>query len=128
MRTVMTKSLLALACASLVLVSSAAAEEKPAWAPGEPHQEGVRTIVVRPDTVAPLTFRMRNTTLLILPEDEEIFLDDTGDRPSWTIVVNHNIATVMPLVPGAETNLNLITKSGSIYSFTLKEGGKLPPD
>lgn len=115
-----------LTCANLSAAS--AADQRPAWAPGEPTQDGVRRVLVRPDTVAPLTFRMKHTTLLILPDSEEILLDDTGDRPSWAIVVNHNIASITPLMAGAETNLNIITKAGTVYSFTLKEGGKGPTD
>jgi type IV secretory pathway VirB9-like protein len=121
----MTKYLLALAFACVFVVAAGAAE-KPAWAPGAPSQDGIRTEMSRPDTVIPLTFRMRYTTLLVLPEHEDILIDDCGDRPSWNIVVNHNIASITPKVANADTNLNIITKAGSVYSFTLKEGGKTP--
>jgi type IV secretory pathway VirB9-like protein len=117
------KTLLA-AVITTLCVGSAGAAEKPAWAASN----GVRTEVSTPETVIPLTFNMRNTTLLVLPDHEDILLDDVGDRSSWTIVVNHNIASISPKVPGAKTNLNIITKAGAVYSFTLKEDARATPD
>jgi type IV secretion system protein VirB9 len=65
---------------------------------------------------------------VFLPEQEEILLDDCGDRDFWVITVNHNMASIKPAKPGGDTNLNLITKTGTVYSFLLKEGGKGTPD
>jgi len=62
--------------------------------------------------------------MVFLPENEDILSDDCGDRDSWNIVASHHVLSVAPKVAGAESNLNVITKAGSVYSFTLKEGGK----
>jgi type IV secretory pathway VirB9-like protein len=121
------KALLALACSALC-VASAGASDRPAWAPGEPQQEGVRTVMATPETVIPLSFKLRYTTMVFLPEQEEILLDDCGDRDFWVITVNHNMASIKPAKPGGDTNLNLITKTGTVYSFLLREGGKGTPD
>jgi type IV secretion system protein VirB9 len=43
------------------------------------------------------------------------------------ISATHNIAHVKPAKAGAETNLNLVTSSGTIYSFMLTEKSS-PPD
>src|SRR4029453_10071273 len=45
----------------------------------------------------------------------------------WVITPTHNIAHVKPAKAGAETNLNLVTSSGAIYSFMLTEKSS-PPD
>jgi type IV secretory pathway VirB9-like protein len=50
-----------------------------------------------------------------------------GDRDFWVISATHNIAHVKPSKAGAETNLNLVTSSGAIYSFMLSEKS-MPPD
>jgi type IV secretion system protein VirB9 len=46
--------------------------------------------------------------------------------PDW-LSATHNIAHVKPAKAGAETNLNLVTSSGAIYSFMLTEKSS-PPD
>lgn len=112
----------------LVLSAVPAHAQRPAWAPGEPQQEGVRTVMATPDTVIPLSFKLRISTMVFLPEHEEILLDDCGDRDFWVITVNHHMVSIKPAKPGGETNLNLITKTGAVYSFLLKEGGKGTPD
>jgi type IV secretory pathway VirB9-like protein len=122
----MTKLVLALVFASVSL--SVAAADRPSWAPGEPHQDGVRTVMATPDTIIPLSFKLRISTMVFLPEHEEILLDDCGDRDFWIITVNHHMVSIKPAKPGGETNLNLITKTGAVYSFLLKEGGKGTPD
>jgi type IV secretory pathway VirB9-like protein len=50
-----------------------------------------------------------------------------GDRDFWVISATQNIAHVKPAKAGAETNLNLVTSSGAIYSFMLTEKSS-PPD
>ena len=95
---------------------------------GETQQVGVRTVRATPDTVIPLSLKLRYTTMVFLPEHEDILLDDVGDRDFWIIVTNHHMASIKPAKPGGDTNLNLITKTGTVYSFLLREGGKSTPD
>lgn len=51
-----------------------------------------------------------------------------GDKDNWAISVTAHMAHVKPAVAHAETNLNLVTATGNVYSFLLREGGKGVPD
>jgi type IV secretion system protein VirB9 len=64
--------------------------------------------------------------MVVLPEGEEILDVLCGDRDFWVISATHNIAHVKPAKAGAETNLNLVTSSGTIYSFLLSEKSSQP--
>src|SRR4051794_30347162 len=90
-------------------------------------QTGVREVSNRERGVIPLQTRLRYTTLVVLPEGEEILDVICGDKDYWVISATHNLAHVKPAKAGAETNLNLVTSSGTVYSFTLTEKSS-PPD
>ena len=88
---------------------------------------GVREVIASERGVITLATRIRYTTMILLPEGEEILDVVCGDRDFWVINAAHNIAHLKPSKEGAATNLNLVTASGAVYSFVLAEG-KLPPD
>jgi len=90
-------------------------------------QTGVREVSASERGVIPLQTRLRYTTMVVLPDGEEILDVICGDRDFWVISATHNIAHVKPAKAGAETNLNLVTSSGTIYSFMLSEKSS-PPD
>jgi type IV secretory pathway VirB9-like protein len=90
-------------------------------------QDGVREVSATDRGVIPLQTRLRYTTMVILPDGEEILDVLCGDQSWWVISATHNIAHVKPAKAGAETNLNLVTSSGTIYSFMLTEKSS-PPD
>jgi type IV secretion system protein VirB9 len=90
-------------------------------------QSGVREVTAGERAVIPLQTRVRYTTMVILPDGEEILDVLCGDRDFWVISATNNIAHVKPAKAGAETNLNLVTSSGTIYSFLLTEKSS-PPD
>ena len=90
-------------------------------------QTGVREVSATERGVIPLQTRLRYTTMVVLPDGEEILDVLCGDRDFWVISATHNIAHVKPAKAGAETNLNLVTSSGTIYSFMLTEKSS-PPD
>ncbi len=90
-------------------------------------QSGVREVSATERGVIPLQTRLRYTTMVVLPDGEEILDVLCGDRDFWVISATHNIAHVKPAKAGAETNLNLVTSSGTIYSFMLSEKSS-PPD
>jgi type IV secretion system protein VirB9 len=69
---------------------------------------------------------LRMTTLLILPENEEILDYVCGDKDFWVISGAQNLAYVKPAKAGATTNLNLVTAAGHVYSFLLVEGDRDP--
>ena len=80
---------------------------------------GIREVTASAHSVIPLQTRIRYTTMILLPDDDEILDVVTGDRDFWVISATHNIAHVKPAKEGAATNLNLVTASGAVYSFLL---------
>jgi type IV secretory pathway VirB9-like protein len=64
---------------------------------------------------------LRFSTLIVLPDEEEILDFTTGDREFWIINGSHNLCYVHPAQAGIRSNLNLITASGRVYSFLLTE-------
>jgi type IV secretory pathway VirB9-like protein len=82
---------------------------------------GVRDVSASERNLIPLQTRLRYTTMIVLPESEEILDVISGDRDFWVISATQNIAHVKPAKANAETNLNLVTASGAIYSFLLSE-------
>jgi type IV secretion system protein VirB9 len=90
---------------------------------------GIRDVTATAHSLVPLQTRLRYTTMILLPDDDEILDVVCGDRDFWVISATHNIAHVKPAKEDAATNLNLVTASGAVYSFLLSErGGTAPPD
>jgi type IV secretion system protein VirB9 len=73
-----------------------------------------------------LKTKLRYTTLIVLPKSEQILDFTCGDKELWVVNGNQNFAYVKPAKAGAQTNLNLVTASGNIYSFALIEVSELP--
>jgi type IV secretion system protein VirB9 len=82
---------------------------------------GIREVSASERSVIPLQTRLRYTTMVVLPEGEDILDVICGDKDFWVISASHNIAHIKPAKEGAATNLNLVTSSGSVYSFLLSE-------
>ncbi len=90
---------------------------------------GIRQVSDAAQTVVPIQTRLRYTTMIVLPDGEEILDVVCGDKDFWVISATHNLAHVKPAKEGAATNLNLVTASGAVYSFLLNEkGGTSAPD
>ncbi|MGE3335725.1 MAG: TrbG/VirB9 family P-type conjugative transfer protein [Rhodospirillaceae bacterium] len=89
---------------------------------------GIREVTASGRAVIPLDTKIRYTTMIVLPDDEEILDVVCGDRDFWVISAAQNIAHVKPAKEGAATNLNLITSSGNVYSFLLRETRTAQPD
>jgi type IV secretion system protein VirB9 len=77
-------------------------------------------------SVVRVNARLRFTTMIILPEKEEILDFVCGDKDFWIVSGSQNLAYVKPAKAGAMTNLNLVTASGAVYSFLLTEGSGDP--
>jgi type IV secretion system protein VirB9 len=82
---------------------------------------GVREVTANERTLIPLHTRLRYTTMIVLPDGEQILDVICGDRDFWVISAAQNVAHVKPAKAGTETNLNLVTTRGAIYSFLLDE-------
>jgi type IV secretory pathway VirB9-like protein len=89
---------------------------------------GIREVTASARSVIPLQTRLRYTTMIVLPDGEDILDVICGDRDFWIVSAAQNMAHVKPAKEGASTNLNLVTGSGTVYSFLLteKNGGGTP--
>ena len=90
---------------------------------------GIREVSASERSLIPLQTRVRYTTMIVLPDDEQILDVICGDKDFWIVSATANIAHVKPAKEGAATNLNLVTTTGTIYSFMLTEkSGTTTPD
>jgi type IV secretion system protein VirB9 len=97
--------------------------------PAGAQSTGIREVSADARSLVPLQTRLRYTTMIVLPDGEEILDVICGDKDFWVISATHNIAHVKPAKEGASTNLNLVAGSGTVYSFLLTEkGGTTLPD
>jgi type IV secretion system protein VirB9 len=80
-----------------------------------------RVVKYAKEDIVPIRAKLRFSTLIVLPEDEEILDFTTGDKEFWVINGAHNLCYVHPAQAGIRSNLNLITSSGHVYSFLLTE-------
>jgi type IV secretory pathway VirB9-like protein len=86
-----------------------------------PPAPGVKQFEYGERDVLRLNAKLRYTTLIVLPKNEQILDFTCGDKEFWIVNGTQNFAYVKPARPKAQTNLNLITASGNIYSFVLTE-------
>src|SRR5579872_3227625 len=80
-----------------------------------------RTVKYSQQDVISVRAKLRYSTLIVLPQNEEILDFATGDKDFWIINGAHNLCYVHPAQAGIRSNLNLITASGHVYSFLLTE-------
>jgi type IV secretory pathway VirB9-like protein len=83
--------------------------------------EGARVVNYSREDIIPVRAKVRFSTLIVLPDSEEILDFTTGDKEFWIINGAHNLCYVHPAQAGIRSNLNLITASGNVYSFLLTE-------
>jgi len=83
--------------------------------------DGARTVKYAREDVIAVRAKLRFSTLIVLPENEEILDYTTGDKEFWIINGAHNLCYVHPAKAGIRSNLNLITATGHVYSFGLTE-------
>jgi type IV secretory pathway VirB9-like protein len=83
--------------------------------------DAARMVKYSKEDIVPIRAKLRFSTLIVLPEDEEILDFTTGDKEFWIINGAHNLCYVHPAQAGIRSNLNLITANGHVYSFLLTE-------
>src|SRR5579872_5330650 len=83
--------------------------------------DAARVVKYGQDDIVAVHAKLRFSTLIVLPESEEILDFTTGDRDFWIINGAHNLCYIHPAQAGIRSNLNLITASGHVYSFLLEE-------
>ena len=85
---------------------------------------GARVVKYAESDIIPIRAKVRFSTLIVLPADEEILDFTTGDKDFWIINGVHNLCYLHPAQPGIRSNMNLVTASGHVYSFLLTEISK----
>ena len=128
-----------LLCGSLVAAADSAPPAKKRTGSPKPVAPPVDTPAPRPEAQPPAKIvhygekdviqvrtKIRYTTLIILPKNEQILDFACGDKEFWVIQGSANFAYVKPAKEAAQTNLNLIAASGNIYSFVLNEVSQTP--
>ena len=86
-----------------------------------PPVRSARTIVYHARDLVSLRARVHYTTLIVLPDGEQVVEATCGDKEFWIVNVRDGLVSVKPAKAGAETNLNLVTTSGQVYAFLLAE-------
>ena len=76
------------------------------------------------DQLVDIQTQVRHTTVIVLPENENILDFVVGDSEYWHLTGAANVAFLKPIATGVETNVALICESGRIYSFLASEGGE----
>ncbi|HEV2313793.1 MAG TPA: TrbG/VirB9 family P-type conjugative transfer protein [Candidatus Acidoferrales bacterium] len=103
--------------AALVLLGTIGGFQAPVHAA----TETARVVKYSQNDIVTVHAKLRYSTLIVLPENEEILDFTTGDKDFWIINGAHNLCYIHPAQAGIRSNLNLITASGHVYSFLLTE-------
>ena len=89
---------------------------------------GVRRVIYHPRDLVALRTRVRYSTLIVLPDGEQVVEATCGDRDRWLVNVRDGLVSVKPTQAGIASNLNLVTTSGAVYAFLLAEHGETSAD
>ena len=91
-------------------------------------QQSARIVKYHSNDIVSVHAKMRYTTLIELPSTEKILEVATGDKDFWIIDTVGNYCFLHPAKEGIQSNLNLITDKGTVYSFTLDDTVSTDPD
>src|SRR6516164_4003590 len=80
-----------------------------------------RTVKYSQQDIVPVHAKVQFSTLIVLPQNEDILDFATGDKEFWIINGAHNLCYVHPAQTGIRSDLHLITSTGRVYSFLLTE-------
>ena len=109
-------------CCGVVLCLVTLAASAPVAAQSElTVPRGARTVVYHPRDLVALRAKLHYTTLIVLPEGEDVVEATCGDKEVWIVNVRGALVSVKPAKAGSQTNLNLVTTSGQVYAFLLTE-------
>ncbi|MGH9713644.1 MAG: TrbG/VirB9 family P-type conjugative transfer protein [Candidatus Acidiferrales bacterium] len=89
--------------------------------PARAATETARVVKYGQNDIVTVHAKVRYSTLIVLPANEEILDFTTGDKDFWVINGAHNLCYIHPAKVSIRSNLNLITASGHVYSFLLEE-------
>jgi len=91
-------------------------------------QQSARIVHYHSSDIVSIRARMHYTTLIELPSTEKIMEVATGDKDFWIIDAVGNYCFLHPAQAGIQSDLDLITNKGNVYSFALKDDESAEPD
>ena len=106
----------------IVLIPTLAlAQDTPAGAADAAPGASVLQVHDAPDQIIHVNTRIRHTTVIQLPQRENILDFIVGDSEYWHLSGAANLAFLKPIAEGVNTNVALVCESGRIYSFLVVE-------
>ena len=99
----------------------ALAQDTPAGAADAAPGASVLQVQDAPDQIIHVNTRIRHTTVIQLPQRENILDFIVGDSEYWHLSGAANLAFLKPIAEGVNTNVALVCESGRIYSFLVVE-------
>ncbi len=106
--------------AALAVLSLTAIGRSETVSPG-----GSRRIVYHDGDVIVVQTKVRFTTLIALPAQDDVVEVTCGDKENWAVNAHDSLVSVKPALPASDTNVNVITARGRIYAFRLREVSKV---
>ncbi|MGC8549828.1 MAG: TrbG/VirB9 family P-type conjugative transfer protein [Acidobacteriaceae bacterium] len=91
-------------------------------------QQQARIVHYHANEIISIRARMHYTTLIEFPSTEKIMEVATGDKDFWIIDAVGNYCFLHPAKAGIQSDLDLITNKGNVYSFALKDDEAADPD
>jgi type IV secretory pathway VirB9-like protein len=85
-----------------------------------------RTISVHAKDVIPVNAQLRETTLIVLPQEEKVMTVYCGDKDNWVIDGTENFVTVKPAKSGAHTDIHILTDHANAYTLSFTEVSNVP--
>ena len=73
------------------------------------------------DRIVRIRAKTRHTTVIVLPQTENVLDFVVGDSEYWHLTGAANLAFLKPIAEGVTTNVALVCESGRIYSFLVTE-------
>ena len=73
------------------------------------------------DQIVRIRAKIRHTTVIVLPQTENVLDFVVGDSEYWHLTGAANLAFLKPIAKGVTTNVALVCESGRIYSFLVTE-------
>ena len=73
------------------------------------------------DQIVKIRAKTRHTTVIVLPQTENVLDFVVGDSEYWHLTGAANLAFLKPIAEGVTTNVALVCESGRIYSFLVTE-------
>ena len=78
-------------------------------------------VIEAQDQIIQIRAKTRHTTVIVLPQTENVLDFVVGDSEYWHLTGAANLAFLKPIAEGVTTNVALVCESGRIYSFLVTE-------